>query len=329
MKDIAALAGVSITTVSHVVNDTRVVSESTRSRVLEAVARTGYTGDAIARSLVTGTGTRSLGVAISLVANPYFAELIKAIEGAASAAGHTLLLVDTHDEAHTEADAVRMLKARRVDGLLLLPSRASTVLPELPRLGLPVVLVDRIPDDSPFDCIGPENVESMATLVQHLAERGHRRIGLVRGASGFSTSTERVNGYRLGLERAGLPWDPKLVASGKSVSKLGATALHRLLDLPKPPTAVVAANNAMLVGVLHAVRERKLRIGKDLAVVGYDDVEWADLVEPPITTMAQPIREIGRTAVRMLLERIEDPTTPPQIVRLPPVFMHRQSCGCS
>ena len=329
MKHIAALAGVSITTVSHVVNETRAVSDEAKARVLEAVAATGYTGDAIARSLVTGGGTRSLGVAISLVANPYFAELIRAIEGAASAAGYTLLLADTHDESSAEQDAVRMLKARRVDGLLLIPSRASTVLPELPRFGLPIVMVDRLPAHQPFDQVGPENVESMSALVKHLAERGHRRIGLVRGASGLSTSTERVRGYRLGLKRAGLRWDPKLLASGQSTSALGAAALHRLLDLRAPPTAIVAANNAMLVGVLHAARERRLRIAKDLAVVGYDDVEWADLLDPPLTTMAQPIRQIGQTAVRMLLARIKDPSRAPQTVRLPPILMHRQSCGCA
>ncbi len=328
MKDIAALAGVSITTVSHVVNNTRAVSDEVKARVHDAIEATGYTGDAIARSLVTGSGTRSLGVAISLVANPYFAELIKAIEGATSLAGYSLLLADTHDEAGAEHDAVRMLKSRRIDGLLLIPSRKSAVLAELPRLGIPVVLVDRIPKDQPFDCVGPENIASTALLVEHLASLGHRRIGLVRGATGLSTSTERVQGYRLGLERAGLDWEPKLVASGKSVSEPATAALHQLLDLRKPPTAVVAANNAMLAGVLRAARERHLRIAEDLAVVGYDDVAWADLVDPPLTTMAQPIQEIGRTAVRMLLERIQAPGQPARTVRLPPSFVHRRSCGC-
>ena len=330
MKDIAELAGVSITTVSHVINETRVVADATKTRVLEAISTTGYTGDAIARSLVTGGGTRSLGVAISLVANPYFAELIQAIEGEASAAGHTLLLVDTHDEPEAEQESVRMLRARRVDGLLLTPSSgaASAVLPELRRRGIPTVLLDRVHDDQPFDQIGPENVDSTASLVEHLADLGHRRIGLVSGATGLGTSTERILGYRLGLDHAGLPWDPDLIASGESTNKLGAAALHRLLDLPAPPTAVVAGNNTMLVGVLHAARDRGVRIGKDLAVVGYDDVEWADLVDPPLTTVAQPIAKIGRTAVRMLLSRILDPSRPPETVRLPAVLMHRQSCGC-
>lgn len=330
MKDVAQLAGVSITTVSHVVNGTRAVAAETKERVLDAVAKTGYTGDVIARSLVTG-GTRSLGVAISLVANPYFAELMQAVESEATAAGYTLLLVDTHDEAETEEYSIRMLRARRVDGLLLTPSpgAVATVLPELRRLNIPTVLVDRLPGNQPIDQVGPENVQAVSALVQHLGELGHRRIGMISGAAGLTTSSERALGYRLGLGRAGLAWDPDLVASGESTSVQGAVALSQLLSLPAPPSAVVAGNNAMMVGVLHEARRRQLKIGTDLAVVGYDDVEWADLVDPPLTTMAQPIADIGRTAVRMLLARIKDPAREPQTVRLPAKLMHRQSCGCA
>jgi LacI family transcriptional regulator len=330
MRDVARLAGVSITTVSHVVNGTRTVGAETKARVLEAIAATGYTGNALARSLVTG-GTGSLGVAISVVANPYFAELIRAIEGEAAQAGFTLLLADTHDKTETEQKVIRTLRSRRVDGLVLAPSAltVSTVLPELHQLKVPVVLVDRLTGGDQVDQVGVENVQATAAMVQHLAEHGHRRIGLVSGASGLATTTERVNGYRLGLARANLPWKPSLVISGESAARAASAALHRLMELPDAPTAVIAANNSMLVGVLHAVRERGLRIGTDLALIAYDDVEWADLVDPPITTMRQPIDEIGRTAVRMLVARITTPDRAPRTVRLPPRLMHRSSCGCS
>ncbi|GGM47340.1 LacI family transcriptional regulator [Longimycelium tulufanense] len=329
MRDVAQLAGVSITTVSHVVNGTRAVADETRYRVLDAIAATGYTGNAIARSLATG-GTRSLGVAISLVANPYFSELIQAIEGEAARAGYTLLLVDTHDESEVEQAAVRALRARRVEGMLLTPSpgAADTVVPELRQLKVPTVLVDRLPGAGLLDQVGPENVGATAILVEHLVDLGHRRIGLVAGAAGLTTSSERVHGYRLGLRRAGLELDEDLMASGGSAVKPAEVALRRLLSLPSPPTAVIAANNSMMVGVLHASRELGVRVGQDIAVVGYDEVEWADLVDPPLTTMAQPIADIGRTAVRMLLSRIAEPEQPPRTVRLPAKFMHRNSCGC-
>ena len=329
MRDVAQLAGVSITTVSHVINSTRSVAPDTKASVLDAIEQTGYTGDAIARSLVTG-GTRSLGVAISLVANPYFAELLAAIEHETTRSGYTLVLADTHDEPEAEQSAVRTLRSRRVDGLILTPSAqaSTTVLPELRRLGIPIVLLDRLTTSQDVDQVGPENVYATSGLVRHLAELGHRRIGMISGSPGLATSSERVLGYRLGLGRAKLRWDDTLVVSGASAAAPAAAALGSLLDLPDPPTAVVAGNNVMLSGVLHECRRRGVRVGTDLAVVGYDDVEWADLVDPPITTVAQPIDEMGRTAVRLLLDRIADPSRAPATQRLQTTFMHRHSCGC-
>lgn len=327
-RDIAELAGVSITTVSHVVNGTRAVAPETRAAVLDAIESTGYTGDVIARSLVTG-GTRTIGVAISLLANPYFAVLMQTIEREAAAAGYTVLLSDTHDTVETEQDIVRALRARRVEGVLLTPVPGDgRVISELVALGTPTVLVDRLTTRSDIDQVGAENIHATSALTEHLADHGHRRIGLVSGAPGLATSEERVLGYRLGLGRAGLPWNPDLVVCGHSERERGARALAELLDKPQPVTAVVVANDAMMVGVLHEARRRGVRIGEELAVVGYDDTEWADLVQPPLTTMAQPVAEIGTHAVRMLLARIADPDRQPETVRLPPTLRRRQSCGC-
>jgi LacI family transcriptional regulator len=346
MRDVAQIAGVSITTVSHVVNSTRAVAPETRAKVLDAIEQTGYTGDAIARSLVTG-GTQTLGVAIALEANPHFAELIRAIEHEAARAGHTLVLADTHDDPETERSAVRMLRSRRVDGLVLTPSpgASGTVVPELKRLGVPVVLLDRLTTSQDIDQVGPENVYATSGLVRHLAERGHRRIGMISGATGLATTSERVLGYRLGLGRSRLTWDEDLVVAGVPVEapdgaeggSAGATtstpedsaeALTGLLALSDPPTAVIAGNSTVLAGVLHECRRRGIRVGSELAVVGYDDVDWAELVEPAVTTVAQPLAEMGSLAVRILLERIADPSRHPVTKRLPTTFMHRRSCGC-
>ncbi|MEV0067178.1 MULTISPECIES: LacI family DNA-binding transcriptional regulator [unclassified Amycolatopsis] len=327
-RDIAELAGVSITTVSHVVNGTRAVAEDTKAAVLRAIETTGYTGDAIARSLVTG-GTRSIGMAVSLVANPYFAALMQAIEREASANGYTVLLADTHDTAATERDVVRALRSRRVDGLLVTPSPGDgPVIGELVSLDVPTVLIDRLSTRTDVDQVGAENIQATSALTAHLASLGHRRIGMISGAPGLTTSDERVLGYRLGLGRSGLAWSPDLVACGNSHRDGGALALSTLLALPEPPTALVVANDSMMVGVLHEARRRGLRIGRDLPVVVYDDVEWADLVDPPLTTMAQPIEEIGRRAVQLLLARLAEPTRAAETVRLPPTLRHRQSCGC-
>ena len=328
-RDIAEMAGVSITTVSHVVNGTRAVAEETKAAVLRAIETTGYTGDAIARSLVTG-GTRSIGMAISLVANPYFAALMHAIEREASANGYTVLLADTHDTADTERDVVRALRSRRVDGLLITPAPGDgSVLGELVSLDVPTVLMDRLTTRTDIDQVGSENIQATSALTAHLASLGHRRIGMISGAPGLTTSDERVLGYRLGLGRSGLSWSQDLVACGHSSRDGGGLALSTLLALPDPPTALVVANDSMMVGVLHEARRRGLRIGEDLPVVVYDDVEWADLVDPPLTTMAQPIDEIGRRAVQLLLARLADPGRPAETVRLPPTLRHRASCGCA
>lgn len=327
-RDIADLAGVSITTVSHVVNGTRAVAPETRTAVLDAIEKTGYTGDVIARSLVTG-GTRTLGVAMSLSANPYFAQLMRAIEHEAAAAGYTVLLSDTHDAPDTERAVVRGLRSRRVEGVLLTPVPGDTaVVDDLVALGLPVVLLDRLTTRTDVDQVGAENIQANSALTQHLATLGHRRIGLVSGAPGVATSDERTLGYRLGLGRAGLPWNADLVVPGHDEREGGARALAALLDQAEPPTAVVVAGDKMLAGVLLEARRRGLRLGEDLAVAGHDDTEWADLVDPPLTTLAPPITDIGRNAVRLLLARIGDPDRAPEVVRLPPEFKHRASCGC-
>lgn len=328
-RDIAELAGVSITTVSHVVNGTRAVAEETKIAVLKAIETTGYTGDAIARSLVTG-GTRSLGVAISLLANPYFAAVMRAIEREAASAGYTVLLADTHDTVDTERATVRALRSRRVDGILLTPSSGDgAVISELVSLGVPTVLVDRLATRNDVDQVGSENIQATSALTEHLASLGHRRIGLISGASGLTTSDERILGYRLGLGRGGLTWNADLVECGHSSIEGGTEAFRRLLARLEPPTALVVGNDSMMVGVLKEARRRGIRIGTDLPVVVYDDVEWAELVDPPLTTMAQPVEAIGRQAVRLLLARIADPDRRPETVRLPPTLRHRESCGCA
>ena len=330
MADVAKAAGVSTTTVSHVLNATRPVSEDTAARVKAAIEATGYSQNTIARALAHGR-TQSLGLAISGLANPYFTDVIAAVEEESAAAGHTLLLGDTHDDAQRELEIVRALVERRVDGLLLAPAVGAEdyALPYLAAQELPVVLLDRFNDDAPaLDQVGSENVEPTAQLVDHLAQCGHRRIGMVVGAERLSTTVERTNGYRLGLARNGLPYDEALVAGGGSRRDDAAGATDTLLGLPDPPTALISGNNAMTIGILQALKARGLEVPRDLALVAFDDFPWADLFSPRLTVIAQPTEEIGRRAVGMLLERLDDPERAPRHLRLDATFVHRESCGC-
>jgi LacI family transcriptional regulator len=328
MADVARLAGVSVTTVSHVINGTRPASERTTRAVRAAIERTGYSQNVLARALARQR-TQSLGLAISGLSNPYFTDVIAAVEEAATDAGDTLLLAETRDDPEQELKAVRALVERRVDGLLLAPSpgAAQLALPYLRSQDTPVVLLDRFADAG-LDQVGSENEEPTRQLVAHLVSCGHTRIGMVVGIAGLSTTVERVRGYRAGLRDAGLPDDGELIADGGSNADRAREATDVLLDLPDPPTALVSGNNHMTIGVLRALKARGLKVPKDMALVAFDDFEWADLFEPRLTVIAQPTARLGARAVELLLSRLDDPSLPPRTERLEATFVHRDSCGC-
>ena len=328
MADVAARAGVSTTTVSHVLNETRPVSEDTRQRVLSAIEETGYTHNTIARSLATAS-TRTIGLAISAISNPYFIDLVHVIEAEIRAAGYLLLLVDTRDDPVEELAVIRSLHSRRVDGYVLAPSGdpEQRALRYLRDQRLPAVLVDRLAS-AEFDQVGVENREATSRLVEHLASLGHRRIAMICGHTGLSTTDERLAGYHLGLERSGLVGDPHLVASGASEEEPARAAVHELMALAEPPTAIVAANNRMTIGVMQGLQDLALDVPGDIALVAFDDFEWAGLFRPRLTVVAQPIHEIGTQAARLLLARLKEPEGPATTVQLPAEFVHRESCGC-
>jgi LacI family transcriptional regulator len=327
MADVARAAGVSISTVSHVMNGTRRVSERAELAVREALQATGYTHDRIARSLATGR-TRTIGLAMSAISNQYFAELAHAIEREATRAGYTLLLADTHDESERELRATMDLLGRRVDGVILAPSaQPAAALELLAKRGVATVLIDRfVPVE--LDQIATENTGPTARLVAHLAELGHERIGMIAGLAGLATSEERIEGYRRGLASSALSFDPELVARGDSHAEPARAAAHRLLGLERPPTALVVTNNRMTIGVMRALREAGLRVPDDIALVAFDDFEWADLFHPRLTTIAQATTQLGEQAVSMLLSRLAKPDLLARKVRLEPMFVHRESCGC-
>ncbi len=328
MADVALHAGVSVSTVSHVINGTRYVKEETVDAVMRAIRETGYVHNTIARSLVTAS-TQTIGLAISAISNFYFADIIAAILNAARAAGYTLLLADTYDDPDEELRVVQALHQRRVDGLLLAPCSAADgpALSFLTELGVPTVLVDRCASEK-FHQVGTENVEATAGLVQHLAEHGHRRIGVIAGRQTVRTSNERLDGYRLGLQRTGLPFDESLVAVGDSTASEAETAVTALLSAPKPPTALVVTNNHMTIGVMRVLTARGVKVPSDLALAVFDDFEWASLFSPKLTAIAQPIPQIAAQAVTMLTSLIADRRQEARTVRIDPVFMRRESCGC-
>ena len=327
MADVARRAGVSVSTVSHVINGTRVVSPETRNSVLAAIEETAYTHNTLARSLVTSR-TQTVGLAISAISNFYFANIIAAIEQAISSHGYILLLAESHDDPKREYEVVQALQQRRVDGIFLAftVSGDSPTLRYLSQLGVPTVLVDRLVSGE-FDQVGTENMEATAQLVKHLVDLGHKRIGMLSGIANVRTTEERIEGYKNALGLSGISYDPMLVQSGESHADPAEQAVYQLLALKEPPTALFVANNHMAIGALRALHRRGVKIPEEIAFVSFDDFEWAELTRPRLTTMAQPIEGIVEAA-RLMLSRIANPKQEPRTRILQPFFMHRESCGC-
>lgn len=317
----------SVTTVSHVVNRTRPVSPEKVRAVMSAIAETGYVPDSVARSLRT-EGTQTIGLAMSAMSNPYFGDVVHAMERTAAKVGYSLLLADTHDEADQELRAISNLLSRRVEAIVLAPSPEPAVaLKYAEQRDVPVVLIDRF-NKAEVDQIGAENVEATAGLVDHLAGLGHRRIGIISGKAGLGTTEERLAGFLLGLSRNKLSLDDRLVLSGGSSARMAEQAFHELLSSPEPPTALVVGNNRMTIGAMRAARDAGVRVPDDLAVVVFDDFEWADLFHPRLTVIAQPTRALGEQAVELVLSRLANPSLPARRMMLQPTFVHRESCGC-
>lgn len=327
MADVARTAGVSIATVSHVLNGTRAVHPDTSQAVLDAIEQCGYVHNTLARALVT-TRTQTIGVVISSASTSFSTEILRGVEDQAVQHGYTLLVADPRDDPDHEFRVVSSLVQRQIDGIVLAPSgEPSRTVRYLDDHKIPTVLADRVLDGE-HDQVSAENTEPTALLVDHVAELGHRRIGFIAGIEGMSTTTERRAGYREGLRRNGIPAAEELWRSGGSEFDAAYRAATELLTRSQPPTALIAANNAMTIGAMQALRDLELRIPEDVALVGFDDFPWADLFSPRLTVISQPSQEIGSKAVELLLSRLDDRDRPPREHRLPSRFVHRDSCGC-
>ncbi|KAB0569110.1 LacI family transcriptional regulator [Pseudomonas palleroniana] len=326
MDDVASRAGVSTSTVSHVLNGTRKVSPVTVQAVQRAIEELGYIPNTLARSLARSS-TSTIGVAISALSNHYFSETVHAIETECAKHGYMMLFVDTHDDPEQELRVVTALHHRRVDGMVLAPSNGSKALDYLRANQIPAVLVDRMMSEQ-FDQVGVDNAQPTQALIAHLIAHGHRRIGFIAGREGFSTTDERVAGYRAALQAAGLAFDAQLLVNGGSNTQPARQATAQLLGLAAPPTAIMAGNNLMTLGAMHALRDAHIAVPGQMALVGFDDFDWADFFVPRLTLIAQPVQALGARAVDLLLQRMARPDAPTQSVRLAPTLRLRHSCGC-
>ncbi|CCK24571.1 LacI family transcription regulator [Streptomyces davaonensis JCM 4913] len=328
ISDVARLAGVSTSTVSHVINGTRPVRDETRVRVEEAVRSTGYRRDSLARAL-RRSRTDSIGLILTDVAEPAFAAMARGVEREAMDAGLTVLLANSGEDAELEARALEVLAERRVDGLLIAPVARShrEAITAVIDQGTPVVLIDRL-GEVKADQVGVENTAPMRELVLHMVSHGHRRIALAVGDTNVSTIAERRRGYLEALDEAGLDVDETLIVTGSGRADDTRERMTGVLRRHRP-SAVVAASTETAVGVLTAAKGLSLTVPEDFAFATFDGFPHTDLFRPGITAVAQPAHEVGATAMQLLISRIDGSlTSRPRTVRLEPEITYRESCGC-
>jgi LacI family transcriptional regulator len=329
LKQVARSARVSIKTVSRVLNSGTYVSDLTRRRVRRAIDQLGYRPNALARGLVTGR-SRSIGLVIADIVNPFFPPLVRGIEDVAAARGYNLILCDTDEDPVRERAVVSVLLERQVDGLILCASRMPRS--ELARLAHDarhVVLVNRVLSHPSVGAVVIDNVAGARLATAHLLGLGHRRVAYLAGPRLSSSHRKRLRGYRQALEARGAAFDPRLVAGGTVSMAAGREAMAGLLRLQDPPTAVFAFDDLMAIGALEELRARGHRVPEDVAVVGFDDIDLAAFVDPPLTTVAQPTAEMGRLAANQLVDLIEGVPSrrARRVITLMPELVVRASCG--
>ncbi len=329
IREVAALAGVSRATAARALGGHGSVSAAAATKVRAAAHELGYQANSVARSMITGR-TMTLGVVVGDIENEFFSRLVRGFTDAVREHGFDAVLVNTDEGLESERSAIRVLLERRVDGLIVAPvsMRDGRHLREARDAGARIVLVDRRIPRSGLDTVIVDGVAAAREAVEHFLALGHRRIGLVTGngigvgvgedeeQDPASTSVDRLTGYREALEAAGLPFDPDLVRPGDF--HLGA-ARARTADLLRGadrPTAVLATDSVLALGAFLAVRDVGLSCPQDVSLAGFDDPPWTSVVQPPLSVMDQPAYELGATAGRRLVARVENDTLRPRTTSL-------------
>ena len=328
IKDVAREAKVSVGTASQALGDSPAVRESTRHRVLAVAKRLRYQPSALARGLVTRR-THTVGLLISDIANPFFIRAVRAVEDVAQEKGYNVILCNTDEDPTKETQYLRVLVEKRVDGIILATTAGTLqAVRDVRWRRIPLVLFDRELPGIATNVVKVDGVLGGRLGTEHLLGLGHRRIAIIHGPVVRSTGAERLQGYLLALRAAGVRPDPALIREGNFKQDSGRELARQFLDHSPRPTALFCTNNLMTVGALQALGERGVRIPSDLSLVGYDDMEWWTLTHPPLTTVGQPVYDLGSEAMRLLLEQIEAKgRRRPQRVVLKPELLIRKSCG--
>jgi LacI family transcriptional regulator len=303
IRDVARLSGVSVATVSAVINEKGTVSAALSQRVKDAMRKLDYHPDQIARSLRTGR-TDVIGIIVPDISNQFFATITRGVEDYSEKNGCSVILCDARDDSAREQKHLSTLYARRVDGVLLASSISQAGYDRLTRRRFPIVFLDAVPTGIVHDSVIVDNVEAARRATRHLIDLGHRQIAIIGGALERSVGSERLEGYRMAMQDAGILIPDSYVQIGDFHLESGHRCGSYLMNLTSPPTAIFACNNAMSLGLLRALADLGIRCPADVSVVGFDDADWALSFNPRLTCISQPTYEMGQRATEMLLDKI-------------------------
>ncbi|MBS0897392.1 ribose operon transcriptional repressor RbsR [Pantoea dispersa] len=326
MKDVARLAGVSTSTVSHVINNNRFVSEQVRDRVEQAIRELNYAPSALARSLKIKQ-TRTIGMLLTASSNPFYSEVVRGVENSCYERGYSLILCNTEGDEERMNRSLETLMQKRVDGLLMMCT--ETHLPSADILNrypsVPMVMMDWAPFEGRGDIIQDNALLGGELATQYLIDRGYTRIACIAGPLDKTPARLRLDGFHQAMAASGLAVPPGYVVDGDFEFQGGFNAMNQLLALDPPPQAVFTSNDAMAVGVYHALYQAGLRVPQDMAVMGYDNIELARYLTPPLSTIHQPKDELGELAIDTLIHRMSDPDASQQMLVLTPELVERGS----
>lgn len=326
MKDVARLAGVSTSTVSHVINNDRFVSDAIREKVEAAVISLNYAPSAVARSLKLNQ-TRTIGMLLTASSNPFYSELVRGVERSCFERGYSLVLCNTDGDEQRMNRNLEMLMQKRVDGLLLLCTETHQPAADIMRRypGIPTVMMDWAPLEGQCDLIQDNSLLGGDMATQHLIDKGYTRIACITGPLDKTPARLRLEGYRAAMTRAGLAIPEGYEVTADFEFAGGFRAMEAILALPARPQAVFISNDAMAVGAYQALWHAGIAIPADMALVGYDDIELARYMTPPLTTIHQPKDELGELAIDVLIHRMAQPELAQQLLQLTPELMDRGS----
>lgn len=327
IRVVAELAGVSVATVSRTLKQPESVSPKTRHRVLDAIQQAGYQPNQLAARLRSGK-THNLVVLVPTIANVFFARVISGMQQVAHEKGFTLLLSNTQADEHTESNYARMVESAAADGVIQLRAFNPFRREQVNEHNLyPMVNACEVLDNVACPTVMLDNRAAAAAMTRHLIELGHKRIALVKGPARSPLTRDRIAGYRDALTEVGIVFDEQLLVAGDFSLKAGFDAATQLLKLAERPTAIFCENDEMAIGAMQCLKQAGLRIPEDMSVAGFDDINFAEYSDPPLSTIAQPAEEFGRTAVSLLIDVLQGRVTKAAKVILPFDLIIRESTG--